>query len=372
MINLLNITQNHINNLMNFHKTNLDNPFNDNQINDILSIITNIIKKDEMIINNKKEIPKNTLYLFNLISNYQTAYIKSKKEYKTIRINTLESLGKGNKKRIQKLEDNKNTIDDKSQSQDKRIIAYFENIILEPIIKGNQKYANLILSFAFIYKDIILSIFHLLFKYNKDILRIAKKMDESLEFFEYTYLAPSKIVNSITILIYLFIKENTNISKQENLKFTKNIINIYFPINAPILRKDFLDNDIYCAGIYNSLPIFQWNTSTTNKIYYNDENIKQYQKFTDKIFNELGILKYILIVTLSKNLSKDDRNTIINQTINIKNMINNLPTTYLKSQFKLNGLLYKKPKKTFKYYLLLPISLIFTKFVALVTKFTLR
>ncbi|MEA3289665.1 MAG: hypothetical protein U9Q04_05720 [Campylobacterota bacterium] len=41
------VTKNHHNSLLNFYKINLYTTFNDTQINDILSDITNIINKDD-------------------------------------------------------------------------------------------------------------------------------------------------------------------------------------------------------------------------------------------------------------------------------------------------------------------------------------
>ncbi|HAF29759.1 MAG TPA: hypothetical protein DCG75_12000, partial [Bacteroidales bacterium] len=66
---------------------------------------------------------------------------------------------------------------------------------------------------------------------------------------------------------------------KEAFKYTKDLVYSFIdktPELTDKYRKEYVTDkeDIYCAGIYNGLPIYTWYTGK-NKSYYNDKDIKK-------------------------------------------------------------------------------------------------
>jgi hypothetical protein len=372
------ITQQHIDTINKlFRSSNLTNLSKD-QVEKILKEISKYIEYDEIIKLNNNFLPKTILHFFDLINNYYTAYTLSSEDYIKDRSNTLESLNKGNSKRQKRFNENKLSIEDKDINWTDRLIPFYENQILKLILDGKQKIAYLSLVMAFIYKDTFKSIFNEIFKFDKDYLIAIKKLDSSFNFFNFTYLKTPKVVTSSIILMYLYLKESTNLEDEQTLKLVRYISNYLYDKDAPSrIQENFFEREIYCAGIYNGLPIFQWHTSSIHDQYYTNEVIKEVEKLINISSDSIGILKYVIWGIFSRNLKKEDREKVLNPDKKlIKNLIENLPKTYLRNQQQklYLKLINENPtaRKPLKYYLYSPIRLVFTLFIAFQTKFVIK
>lgn len=340
----------------------------------ILQEIKKLIPNDINFKYNKKIYPKHQLVLSHLINDYHEAYLKSFENEKEERNNTLESLGKGNTKRKKRYENNKSILKNKSSSKELKLIALYENLILKRIINGNYKFAYLMLTYFFMYQTQSIRAQKELFLFMKNSNLVIDSLYKALDFFEFTFLSPTKIVNSCAISINQYIKIHLpEIREEERLKFVRSIINIHFSKHASAtIRADYFEREIYCAGLYNGTPIFQWHTSNINQSYYTQKDINKYFR----IFN-FGRNNY---KTASKHITKkylkkeyrylaEEYLTNINlfETI-IKNTVNH----YVIQPNKLMQILSDNYKKTPKDYIKLPFKAINTIFVAFLTKFTLK
>lgn len=305
----------------------------------------------------------NNILINNLINSYKSL----NKE------DTLKSLGKGNKNRKKRLQSNETITKDKTLPFEIRLKAFYENIYLARIIKGKYKFAYLLLSVMFIYRGTLNSLFRLLFN-EKQMTQIVKPFDEALKFYEFTYIAPSKIANSCAICIYQYLTHFSHIKDEEKIvKIIRDTILEHFPNDAHVnLRADNFKREIYCAGIYGGMPIFQWHTSSEKESYYTNKDITRFYKYTKIAFKNIGYLKYVLIGIFSKNLEEKDKN-LFETKKGVQIIIRNLPLTYVKSYMQ--ELQYQEQKnrpKSVKYYLLTPIRLFSTIFARYITKLTLH
>lgn len=310
---------------------------------------------------------KDELVINNLLNNYTKTYNKSLNK-----IDTLKSLGKGNKNRKKRLKENNQTIKDKTLPFEIRLKAIYENIYLSRIIKGDTKFAYLLLSVMFIYRGTLNSLFRLLFN-EKQMTQIVKPFDEALEFYEFTYIAPSKIANSCAICMYQYLTHFSHIKDEEKIvKIIRDTILEHFPNDAHVkLRAENLKKEIYCAGIYNGMPIFQWHTSSIKESYYTDKDIDKYYLYLKKALKDIGYIKYILIGLFIKDMkyNKDE----LQDKKQIRKVIKNLPLIYIKSYIK--ELEYQEQKnkpKSIKYYLFTPLRAIFTILARYITKLALN
>jgi len=323
---------------------------------------------------NGKTYPKHQLVLSHLISDYHKAYLKSFENEKKERTNTLESLGKGNIKRKKRFDKNQKTIKNKDSLLEEKLIALYENLILKRIIKGDYKFAYLILTYLFIHQTRVHKELNKMFLFNK-IHKIAfNSLYEALKFFEFTYLSPSKIVNSCAIALNQYIKIHLpNISEEERLKFVRSIINVHFSKHAPSsLRADLFEKEIYCAGLYNGTPIFQWYTSTKKNSYYSQNEIKKYFRIFTSLRKDLGIASKLIT---NKFVKKDQRKIAEEYFTNInkfEEVIKNTSIVYVQQPNKLIKYLDENYQKTFKDYIKLPKEALNTIFTALITKLTLK
>jgi len=365
------VSKNHINNLNELISEKLVTKLNENEINDILNNINELLDIDTIQTIHNKEIPTKHLFIFNLINEYHNAYQLSKDTFKKQRTNTLESLDKRNANRKKRYEDNELSLKNKNIHWSNRLVYYYENLILHPILNGKQKFAYLLLSVAFIYKNYLPIHLKYIFKYNKDFQISLSKFEDSLQFFSFTYLSPSKIVVSISILLYQYLKEHTELQDDKILKFIRYIVNFYFKEDAPSrLQEGYFIREVYCAGIYNNTPIFQWYTSTKNTEYYTQYEIRRLQIFYKKAIHKIKLLKYVVSGYFGKKRTSQEIEQLLNPTPqDMKSIIKNLPLAYMNiEQIKLYNTLQVRPPKTLKYYLLSPIRLIYTLFVAFYTK----
>ena len=358
-------------NIITFYNKHFPTSLKNEEQEKILKEINELIPNDKPIKIDNIDYPENTLVLFHLISDYHLAYTKSIND-KEVKKDTLESLGKGNRQRQKRFDNNKIIIEDKNSDESIKIVAFFENVILEKILKGDYKFAYLILSFYYIYNNYLTNLFKMIFPFNKKVLDSIDYINDAMKFFEFTYLNPSKIVNSCAISLHQYIKHCTSVKDEEKqLKFIRGIINIYFSKHASnTLRNDSLEKEIYCAGIYNGTPIFQWYTSTKYEEYYTNDDIDKYYELFNKQKEDDNFFKDVIINNLSKKTNKKDINNELNSKEGLKNLINNLSVTYVKQPTKLVKVLNTYSKKTALYYIFTPIRLLVTLLTSFATKLT--
>lgn len=333
-----------------------------------------LIPNDINLKYNREVYPKYQLVLSHLIGDYHEAYLKSFENEKKDRTNTLESLGKGNASRIKRFEKNKEVLKNKKSTIQEILIASYENLILKRIIKGDLKFAYLMLVYFYINEFQTYNLLNDMFLFSKKGKMVTNTLYEALKFFEFIYLSPTKIVNSCAISLNQYIKINLpNISEEERLKFIRNIVNIHFSKHAPtIIRADYFNREIYCAGLYNGSPIFQWHTSTINKSYYSKKDIEKYFRIFTFIRKDLRFVNKIIT---NKYVKKEHRKLVNEHFADInkfEDMIKNSLVAYVQQPNKLIKYLYQNYKKTYKDYILFPFRLLKTIFVALLTKLTFK
>ena len=337
--------------------------------------IKKLIPNDINLKYNGKIYPKHQVVLSHLISDYHDAYLKSADNEKKERTNTLESLGKGNVKRKKRYEKNKDILKNKSSTKKEYLIALYENLILKRIIKGDLKFAYLLLNYIYIHQIQTFSLLNNMFLFNSKYKIVVDSLYEALKFFEFTYLVPSKIVNSCAICLNQYIKAYLpNITEEERLKFIRNIINIHFSKHAPTsLRADYFEREIYCAGLYNGTPIFQWHApADLSKSYYTQKDINKYFRIFNLLRKDLGILNNVVINKFAKKEQKKMIEEYFTDIDKFKTIITSNSVAYIQNPNKLMKILSDNYKKTFKDYSKLPFRAISTIFVALLTKFTLK
>ncbi|MFA6742154.1 MAG: hypothetical protein WCR78_11775 [Arcobacteraceae bacterium] len=337
--------------------------------------IQKLIPNDINLKYNGEIYSKHQLVLSHLISDYSEAYLKSFDNEKKARTNTLESLGKGNEKRKKRYFKNKDILKNKKSTKREFLIALYENLILKRIIKGDLKFAYLLLNYLYLYQLQTTKLLNKIFLFNDKYKLVIDSLYEALKFFEFTYLVPSKIVNSCAICLNQYIKTYLpNITEEERLKFIRNIINIHFSKHAPAtLRADYFNREIYCAGLYNGTPIFQWYApADLSKSYYNKKDINKYFRMFTLLRKDLGVLNKVVT---SEFVKKEHKEIVEEHFVDInkfKTIITSSSIAYVSNPNKLVKFFAENYKKTFKDYLKLPYQLIKTIFVALLSKLTLK
>lgn len=286
--------------------------------------------------------------LINIIKEYHQAYLKSIN--KDIDSNSLASLKKGNTNRKKRYEANEKILNDSLVSTDKKLIALYENLILKKFIEKDEKLANLLICLAFILKPQTENLLRKLFWFNKDYLNSLDKLIESLKFYEFTIIAPQKIVNSTAICIYQYLKHVEKIEDEKKiLKFIRDTINIEFSEYAPQeLRKDMLKRDFYCSGVYNGIPIFQWYVSSDKNrtSYYTNEDIEKYHELVLKLLEDNNVFtKAIYKIYAKDKSSRIDFENKLTSKDGIREIINNLSITYVKNHPKLIEQINKEKRK---------------------------
>lgn len=314
--------------------------------------IKKIIPIDKKIKIGKKEYQKHTLYLSHIIEDYHLAYTKAKEN--EINPNSLASLKKGNVKRKKRYEENEKVFDDKSKPDTIRLIAFFENLILKKFLDGDYKLAFLVLSLAFMFRPQTEVLLKRLFFFHKGYRISLDSLIESLKFYEFTILSPSKIVSSTAICIYQYLKHVAKIEDEKKiLKFIRDIINIHFSKHAPQeLRKDMFEREFYCAGIFNQTPIFQWYVPKEKKsLYYTDKDIEKYYEYTNHLFNDNTMFNQIIYKLYSKNMpSKTFMKDTLTSKEGLKLIISNLSIAYVKNPSKLMDFIYEENRKNSFWY----------------------
>lgn len=215
------------------------------------------------------------LHIQDYVKAYNIDTDKLEKEY-------LVNLGKGNTKRKKLIEDNQQRIDDPSLSEYEKQFYIYMNQILEMIVDPNDnKLALTLLALYFNQQDFIKNSLIDAFYFDPRVKIALDDLTETMEYFSYSYFSKDKIINSLIILLYILLVNFEKCNKKEATKFIELVINSNFKkADIPTrIRADYIEKyPIYCTGIYNKLPIFQFYTGEKES-YYNEEDIKKVQDF---------------------------------------------------------------------------------------------
>ena len=282
-----------IENAIDFYSKNFDSIFTPSELENLQKKLLNTIEYDivHWYPSYDKDLPLNTLSLIYFIGEYKRAYRDSKKDYKDNRTDTLESLGKGfpNKKEAsKKFFDEMN---DKNLDINDRVMALYKRMLLLGV--KNKRYSKIGVSIlGYIYMNFPMHYRELKRFYcsKPSSLMLLDKMSETLKYFEYTYLAQDKISNSLLIILYNKLTLY-GVDEKQAFKFSKDIVSTYLDedkIPTDKYRISYLqEKDIYFAGLYSGLPIYQWYTGKQES-YYSDRDIKQFQKFVRLMRKEIN------------------------------------------------------------------------------------
>lgn len=277
-----------INNAIDFYNTKFGTVLTDKEQEILSDKILNIVEYDTMAHHPKypNVPPLSTMVIIYLICEYKKAYIASKEK----RSDTLESLGKGYAKKQELYKKLQAMSHNKSLGKKERIEAFFKKMLLMAL--KNKRYSKIgIFIAAQLYSQFPqyarkIKEFSSHNGKTEEILNIA---DESLRYFEYSYLASDKIVNSLLILLYTKLTL-IGIDKKKAFKFAKDIALTFIDdssIHTDKYRLSYLtENEIYLAGLYKGLPIYQWYTGSKSS-YYSDDDVKKFQRYTKIMQSEL-------------------------------------------------------------------------------------
>lgn len=277
-----------INNAIEFYNTKFGGVLTDKEQEILSDKILNIVEFDILAHHPKypNVPPLSTMVVIYLICEYKKAYMASKEK----RADTLESLGKGYAKKQELYKKLQVMSHNKSLGKKERVEVFFKKMLLMAL--KNKRYSKIgIFIAAQLYSEFpkyarYIKEFSSHSSKKEDILNIA---DESLKYFEYSYLSSDKIVNSLLILLYTKLTL-IGIDKKKAFKFAKDIVLTFIDditIHTDKYRLSYLtDNEIYLAGLYKGLPIYQWYTGAKNS-YYSDDDVKQFQGYTKIMQNEM-------------------------------------------------------------------------------------
>ena len=292
----LKLTDELINNAFDFYNKNIGEAFSkietENLSKKLLSIVEyDYINKDEKL---PYHLPQNTLYLIYFIGEYKKAYSHSKRPDKPKK--NLEALGKGNYNKQKEFEKGLNHIFDKTLDISIRYELALKNLLLLLLKKPSYKKVSLfILGILYTHYPLLKPILYKTFENEKEILLGLDALEYTLEFFEFTHLSDGKISNSALILIYTVLTQNLNLDGDMAFTNAKYLVDTFidtkndFPTGS-YRQSHISKRDIYYAGIYNGMPIFQW---------YINENQKYFkQKDKEKL--------KVLLKTFVKGLASDD------------------------------------------------------------------
>ena len=281
------LTSELIDNAFDFYNKNLEEVFLENEIKNLSQKLLTIVEYDYMNTNEKLQypLPQNTLYLIYFIGEYKKAYNHSKRTDKPK--NNLESLGKGNYNKKKEFEKGLNHIFDETLDISIRYEHFFKNLLLLLLKKPSYKKVSLFMlgiistQYPFM-KPYLLEAF----KDEKEILLSLNTLDYTLDFFEYSHLSDGKISNSALIMIYTVLTQNLNIDGDIAFKNAKYLTDTFidtkndYPTDS-YRQVHITKRDIYYAGVYNGMPIFQW------YIHENQKYFKQKDKEKLKVILKL-------------------------------------------------------------------------------------
>ena len=273
-----------IKNAFDFYNENIGKVFSDSESNNLSSKLQEIIEYDNIKIYSgfSKKIPIHSLVLIYFIGEYKKAFLHATKESMKERKNTLESLGKGFESKKKEYKKNLSILNDGIIDPRSKIEVLLKKLLLMSL--KNKRYSKVgMLILGLIYNNLPLYTRELrwYFTYDKRTQTIMDTLEDTLKYFEYTHLSPDKIVNSLLIVLYTRLIL-LGLDKNKAFKWSKEITALFIDdrdVPTDKYRLSYLtENEIYFAGLYNGMPIYQWYTGSKES-YYDDNDVKQFQKF---------------------------------------------------------------------------------------------
>lgn len=374
-----------ISDALDFYNKNFGEVFLEGEIRSFSEKLLMIVEYD-YIIQNKKlphNLPQNTLYLIYFIGEYKKAYQYATQDNKDKNKDTFEGLGVGFPNKEKVFKNGLEKILDESIDINERVKLLFKNMLLLPLKKpAYKKIGMLFLGTTYINFSLIKSLLNNIHNHNKYMQMSLNALELALEFYEDTYIAEDKILNSSFIMIYTVLTQNLKMEEEKSFKYSKDLVNTFIDTKKYVTdkyRQSYLtDKNIYFAGIYNGMPIFQWYISDIHPSYYLNEDIKKLKVIFRKIYtkNELDFTQsYVMLVILklfNKKASIKDVE-IIYKSINETSEINKWIYTSHKFFSALPAPLLQhlpKPKKSFILKIMSLFIGILSKFAELKSKFT--
>lgn len=374
-----------INNAFNFYDQNLGQVFLESEQKNLATKLLNIIEYDHILKNKKLpyDLPQQALYLLYFIGEYKKAYQYAKQDKKDKSKDTFESLGKGFPKKEKAYKEGLEKALDKSIDIDERMNEFIKALMLSLLKKRKYKKVSMyFLGSTHMTFPLIKALFNSIHLYNSFMQLALNAMEYTRDYFRYTHLAEDKILNSSLIVIYTCLTQNLNIDQDKAFRYSKELVNTFVDDKGYLInryRKDYLtDKEIYYAGIYQGMPIFQWYISSQHRSYYTDQDIKKFKVLTRVFFNEknLGLTATFLIMSIlklfNKKASSNDLTNVyasMRSDTGIRILLLSSHKQFASAPFALLQYL-PKPRKSF---LLWTISLFigfFTKLTGLKTKFS--
>jgi hypothetical protein len=269
-------------NALELYSASFESIMSEHEAKILIDKLSGLIKQDviKKFSRTNKAVPFQVLKLIYFIGEYKKAYLHSKDDSKKQRTNTLEALGKGLQKRKEKAKELRQISRDENMDISTRSMALYSRILL--IAFKNKAYSKtglLILGYFFLnfpfHKHIMLRYF----AHKKHYVESLQYFEDALHLFEYTYLSRDKIINSLLIVVYSQLVQ-LGIEKNEAYRASKDIVRTFLDDEnlTDKFRHSLLDKDIYFAGVYNGLPIFQYYTGKDDS-YYIDKDVRQIQRF---------------------------------------------------------------------------------------------
>ena len=374
------LTNELISNSLNFYNQNLGKVFSEVEIENLSNKLLNIIEDDHIIKDKNLQyaLPQYTLTIIYFIGEYKKACQYASQDNKDKNNNTVESLQKGYPRKEKAYQENKEKMNDESLSTETRSEALFKTLIYLLLKKPSyNKVSILFLTAIYGNYPLINKLFSHLGMFNKIMQVVLQELENALQTLEYTYLPKDKILNSSLIMIYTVLTLQAKLNEKIAFKYAKELLTTFIDDDdnyTDKYRKSYLtDKDIYCAGMYNGLPIYTWYTGS-NKSYYNDEDIKKVNVLLRAINGQkgMGFIAKIVSFNLLRLFKKDSTLEDVEEIHSNDEIIK-----WFKSSYKQSATapftLFKymiKPRKSIIGWTIALIFGIITKFTVLKTKFT--
>lgn len=369
-----------IHNAFDFYNKQLGKVFSEVETENLIEKLLHIIEYDHIIKskNIPSHLPQYTLTIIYFIGEYKKAYQYALQDKKDKLQNTAEALQKGYPNKEKAYLENKAKMNDETLSTEDRTEALFKTMIFLLLKKSDyNKISSLLLTSVYSQYPLLKMIFKNVDKFNKVMHLVAQTQEDALQTIEYTYLSKDKIVNSSVIMIYTVLTSALKLDDKEAFKYTKFFVYSFIDNSSALTdkyRKDYLtDKDIYCAGMYNGLPIYTWYTGS-NASYYNDEDIKKIKIIFRMIPNskDMTLVEKDIFLNLLKTYDKNMSLSDIEKVSSEEEIIKFFKSSYKQFAIAPFSLLqyFAKPNKSIILWIKALIYALITKFTELKTIFT--
>lgn len=243
---------------------------------------------------------------------------------------TLAKYGKGNTKRNQLLQKNKELLSNESSLMlNERNYLETINAILEMIVDSDKnKLALLLIGTFFIYKPMIKSNVIDKYAFRPSVRSAFNDLVEFLDFYSSTHVSKGKIANSLAIVLFNLLVKCTKHNRTESIQFIQGVVNTYVDSsNTPKkLRADYIEKyPVYIAGTYNGLPIFQYDTSVNQK-YYSEKELIMIQDLLKQLLTNQNSLQEMNHIGKQKDIDTIEKMSV--NMVFLEEAIQSLPAIY--------------------------------------------